>query len=347
VLIVGEPDDLALMQELAIAVGKKGAAPILRVESAALSARWMKEVPATSDAAVAALERKLVPVVDVIIGIDRRDAAVFATIPTERSQAYRDAFKGIDGERMKRGTRSVSLGNGLFPTKATARDVGASEGELKKLFDAGLATDYQALAKTGEAVKAALAPGKEVVITTKAGTNLKLKVGKKPVVVSDGVITADEAKPGSPSLLTWLPAGEAYALVETGSAEGKVVFPRATWEGEDVKDLAIEVKAGKITALTAKPGKAFDRLKAAYDAAGAGKEALTIFDVGLNPDLAKGKRVLNFVPAGNVSIFWGGDEWAGGTNAATYGYGGFLTDATVQVDGKNVVENGALKIAAP
>jgi len=44
---------------------------------------------------------------------------------------------------------------------------------------------------------------------TPAGTNLKLKLTAKPMSVSDGVITADEAKAGGPGLLTWLPAGEA------------------------------------------------------------------------------------------------------------------------------------------
>jgi len=255
---------------------------------------------------------------------------------------------GFADKQMKRKTRSVALGNGLAPGKANAKALGVSEAELSTLFWAGVGTDYKALNARGEAVKAAVPAGKDIVVTTPAGTNLKLKLTAKPMSISDGVISAEEFKAGGPGLLTWLPAGEVYGLIDPASAEGKVVVPRYVFQGEDVKDLTVTVKAGKVTEMTAKPSKAFDRLKQLFDAAGAGKDSLSILDFGVNADVKapKGKQLLSFVPAGAITLMLGGDTWAGGTNTATFGAALFLPDATVLVDGKPVVEKGELKVAA-
>ena len=49
---------------------------------------------------------------------------------------------------------------------------------------------------------------------------------------------------------------------------------------------------------------------------------------------------------GVVTLFLGGDVWAGGTNPDSFGMAVHLTDATVVVAGATVVEKGALKVAA-
>ena len=140
-----------------------------------------------------------------------------------------------------------------------------------------------------------------------------------------------------------------YGLIDAASAEGKIVIPRqVTFQGADINDLTLTIKAGKVTEMTAKPSKAFDRAKQLYEAAGPGKEMLSILDFGVNADVKapKGKQLLSFIPAGAVTLMLGGDLWAGGTNAVTYGQSLFLPDATVTVDGKVVVEKGELKVSA-
>ena len=293
------------------------------------------------------MEEKLIPLVDATIGIEREDdPALFSDVGAARIAAFGKAMNGLSEKRMKRKLRSVSLGNGLSPGKANAKQLGVTEAELTSIFWAGLGTDYKALSARAEAVKAALPAGKDVVVTAPGGTNLKLRFTDKPMSVSDGVITADEVKAGGSGLLTWLPAGEVYGLLDPAATEGKIVVPRLPFQGEEVKDLTVTVKAGKITEFTAKPSKAFDRLKALYDAAAPGKESLSILDFGVNADVKapKGKTLQSFVPAGTISFYIGGDVWAGGSNGATYGAVLFLTDATVIADGKPVIEKGELKV---
>jgi hypothetical protein len=45
-----------------------------------------------------------------------------------------------------------------------------------------------------------------------------------------------------------------------------------------------------------------------------------------------------------VSVWTGNDTWAGGDNNAPFGVGGFLPGCTLKVDGKVIVEKGALKL---
>ncbi len=83
-------------------------------------------------------------------------------------------------------------------------------------------------------------------------------------------------------------------------------------------------------------------LKGRYDAAGAGKNELSIIDFGCNSAI-KADKLESFVPAGNVTIGIGGNLWAGGTNKEPFGMTLFLPGTTILLDGKAIVENGTLK----
>lgn len=349
VVIEAEPADQAMVEEFFVAIGKRGASPLPRIGWPMLHKKWLQSVPEANDGARVALEEKLLPLVDARVEIERNDdPTLFNDVAPARIAAFAKTMTGVAEKQMKRKTRSVSLGNGLTPSKSNAKQLGVTEAELSAMFWAGVGTDYKALGARGEAVKAAVPAGKEIVITTPAGTNLKLKLTAKPMSVSDGVISADEVKAGGPGLLTWLPAGEVYGLIDPASAEGKIVVPRQMFRGEEVKDFTLTIKAGKVTEYTAKPSKTFDAMKQMYEAGAPGKDALSILDFGVNADVKapKGKQLLSFVPAGAVTLMVGGDIWAGGTNSSSFGFSLFLPDATVMVEGKPVVEKGELKVAA-
>ena len=347
VAIDAEPSDLAMVEALFVATGQRGASPLTLIEWPVMHKKWLQVVPESNDATRVAMEEKLIPLVDVRIYIERADdPAFFSDVTPSRITAYEKGLAGLGEKRMKRKTRSVWLGNGLTPSKANAKQLGVTEAELSAMFWAGLNTDYRALGFRAEAVKNAVPETKQLVVTTPGGTDLKLRLRSKTLGVSDGVITPEEVKEGGPRLLTWLPAGEVYALIDPSSAEGKIVVTRHLFEGEDVKDLTLTIRGGKVTEMTAKPSKAFDRLKALFEASPPGRDSLSVMDFGVNTDVKapKGKQLLSFVPAGAVTFFVGRDAWAGGVNNTTFDMTLFLPDSTVTADGKPVVEKGELKI---
>jgi leucyl aminopeptidase (aminopeptidase T) len=348
VAIDAEPADLPMVEALYVAAGQKGAIPMNLIQWPTMHKKWLQTVPEANDKTRAQLEEKLVPLVDVRIIIERADdPALFSDVSPARITAYDKTLSGLSEQRLKRKTRSVWLGNGLTPSKANAKQLGLTEAELSALFWAGVGTDYRALYSRGEALKALVPETKQLVITTPGGTNLKLRLKSKTMGVSDGIITPEEVKAGGAGLQTWLPAGEVFAQIDPTSADGKIVVTRHLFEGEDVKDLTLTIQAGKVTSMTAKPSKAFDRLKALYEAAPEGKDRLSALDFGINTDVKapKGKQLLSFVPAGAVTIFVGRDIWVGGTNSTPFQMELFQPDSTVTADGTPVIQKGELKVA--
>jgi hypothetical protein len=218
--------------------------------------------------------------------------------------------------------------------------------ELERQFWAGVGVDPQTMAAAGEAVRASLRTGKTVRITSPAGTDLTLTLAGNEPYFSDGAITAEDAKSGPQAQTVWLPAGEVYVRVAPGSANGTLVADRLTSEGEEIEGLRLEVKDGRVTSLTASKG--LDRFKARYDAASAGKDLITVLDIGVNPNMTvpETSKLRTFVPAGMVTVFFGNDTWAGGKNTASLNVPVFLTGAQVTVDGKPIVEGGKLVLAS-
>ena len=170
-----------------------------------------------------------------------------------------------------------------------------------------------------------------------------MRIEKRPVFVSDGVLSADDLKKGFAASQVYLPAGEAYLSPVPGTAEGTVVVDRQFYQGKEITGLTLNFKAGKLTSMTAKSG--LEPLKKMYDAAGTGKDEFAFIDLGLNPNvsLKPGSKLVAWMPAGMVTIGVGNNVWAGGENKTPYSLASFLPGSTLKVDGKVLVENGVLK----
>ena len=80
-----------------------------------------------------------------------------------------------------------------------------------------------------------------------------------------------------------------------------------------------------------------------YDLAGPGKNELSIVDFGCNPAVKNAGKMESFVAAGTVTLLFGNNTWAGGTNKEPFALSLFLPGTTVTLDGKPLIENGVLK----
>jgi aminopeptidase len=345
VLISGTPEYMPLLEDLAVQVRKAGGFPFITVGSDRLTRLAFDSVAPERDAdnpdsflAVA----KAFPAVIVLEGA-QSDTTLRHVAP-ERLEVRNKAAQSLVAAVNRLNRRMVFLGNGMFPSEENARRNDMSREELDRLFWEGVNVDPSALAAAGEAVRAALRTGKTVRVTNPAGTNLTLGLAGNTPYFSDGAITAEEAKIGPQAQMVWLPAGEVYVRVAPGSANGTIVADRLTFEGDEIEGLRVDVKDGRVTGLTA--AKGLERFKARYDAASVGKDAITVIDIGVNPNVTipENSKLRTYVPAGMVTVFVGNDTWAGGTNNASFGVSLFLSGAQVTVDGKPIVENGKLVI---
>lgn len=344
VLVSGGVNDIELLENIAVNVRKLGAFPLLTIGSDRLTRRMYTDVPTKFDTQTPELSLKLLSFVTAIISVDYGEApGLLADVAPERFVTIGKANEPVGELLMKRNTKGVSLGNGLYPSDAQAKQFGLTKAELSDIFWKGVNTDYTKLEATGNKLKAVLSAGKEVHITNANGTDLKLRIENRQAFASDGSLSADDLKKGYAASQVYLPAGEVYMAPVAGSAEGKVVVDRMFYQDKEVLGITLTFQKGKLISMTAKSG--IEPLKAMYDAAGAGKDEFAFFDLGINPDIKinPGSKLVAWMPAGMVTVGIGSNVWAGGENKTPFGYTFFVPGSTVKVDGTILVENGVLK----
>jgi aminopeptidase len=344
VLVFGSDEDLPLLEDVAVEVRKHGGSPLVTVNSNRFARRTYDEVPAKYDSKAPDMNMKLAGIVDVVIGTEAFEPRTLKGVPAERLAARTKAGAAVDQLMRKRGVRTVILGNGLYPSAEQAEQFGLSRDQLADVMYSGIDADYSAIQATGEHVKKVLAGGKEMRITNPNGTDLRLRIDGRPITVNDGVISAQEHKPGSAETSVWLPAGEVYLIPVPGTATGTLVSDKEFYLGQPIEGLKLEFKAGKLTSMTAKSG--LDPLKAAYDAAGSGKDVLSVVDIGINPSLRvpDDNPIHAWSKAGKVTVVIGSNTWAGGTNQVNFGLSPASPGTSVSVDGKVLVKDGKLLV---
>ena len=291
-------------------------------------------MPARFDKRQLTLREKLADTVTVSFGVDNYDATLTADLPPERVQARAEAALPITEKMLKRNVRQVSIGNGLYPNDARAKELGLTKDELAEMFRSGLMADPATVAANGTKLKEKLEAGKEVRIMCPNGTDLTLGVTKRPVSVTDGVISDEKLKAGGGAACQGVAARfsvKPSSFRLRGTATGKVVVARMVWEGKEINDLKITFKDGKVEE---NDRQAESRIRAAPGGVqggflGPGKDELEPrLDIGLNPNVklpAKAKDG-QFMVAGMVTVTTGGNTWAGGENKCPFGNVLFIRD---------------------
>jgi leucyl aminopeptidase (aminopeptidase T) len=344
VIVTGKSGDMELLEDLAINIRKKGAFPLIVVGSDRLTRRMYTDVPVKYDSQVSDFDLKLTGIISAQISLDySENPALLADIPVERQLAIAKSNQKVSELFRDRKIKLVSLGNGLYPTEATAKQYGLSLQELSEIFWNGVNVDYDQLEATGKKVKSTLLEGKVVEITNPNGTNLKMRIENKPVMVSDGTLSDEDLKGSYADALVYLPAGEVAQVTVPGTAEGKVVVDHAYIEGNDIEGLTLIFEKGRLTSMSALTG--IEIFKKYYDAAESGKEELSYFDIGINPNVVikKGTKLVSWMPAGMVTIAIGGNAYMGGENNNLFGAAFHLPGCTLKVDGMVLIDNGVLK----
>jgi aminopeptidase len=347
VLISGRLHDAELMENIAVQVAKVGGHPLIAYSSDRLAKRLFFDVPPEYDSQEDALGKGLVELVDVMISLGNATSDnLFEGADPERMAARGKAATAVATAMMKNNIRRVEIGNNLYPTSWRAERFAMGQDALARMFWNGINLDYTDLQARGEEVKAALSGGNEVRITHPNGTDLKMRIQGRPVLVSDGVISAEDMARGAAATAVYLPAGEVYTTPVPGSAEGTLVHTRTWYRGKEVDKLTFTIAGGRVTEMSGS-GPGYAALRAEYDAvADPRKDEFGFIDFGINPQvsLPAGSQMGNWVQAGTVTVGTGGNEWAGGDNAVPYSQTVYLPGGTVTVDGKTVVDGGVLKL---
>jgi len=280
--------------------------------------------------------------VQIVVDVGESES-LMAGISPQRRAARAKAAEPVVQAFYDRKLRFVNLGNGVYPTATLAKRLGVPQAELNAAFWKGAAVSASELRTKGEAVRQSFAGGKNVTLTHPNGTNLTFAVDAAHGFVSDGALTPEKVARGTAAARTWLPAGELILPAVPGSAEGKVVIDKVLFEGKEIEALTLVYAKGQLTSMTAKSN--LEGLKAVYDASGGAKSTFAWIDLGLNPGtrLPVGTGRLVWSVPGAITVGLGDNRGFGGSNASDFGLATQLAGATLQVDGKDIVQKGELR----
>jgi hypothetical protein len=202
-----------------------------------------------------------------------------------------------------------------------------------------LETDYKALGERQRTVAQQLRGG-EIRLTSPSGTDLRFRVGTRPINLQDG--DASQARSARGEVLIdkeiELPAGVIRVAPLEESVEGVVAFPASQWDGRPVDGLKLRFARGRVVDVTAVTGK--EAVEAEMRRAGDTGRAFREFALGLNPLLAVPERA-PWIPyygygTGVVRLSLGDNTELGGNVGGGYVRWNFFTDVVAAVDGKPV-----------
>ncbi|HTQ79545.1 MAG TPA: aminopeptidase, partial [Thermoanaerobaculia bacterium] len=209
-----------------------------------------------------------------------------------------------------------------------------------------LTSDCRAIGEAERRFAAAMRAG-EVHVTSSAGTDLRFRIGDRPVNFQDGDASAARARESKVLIdrEIELPCGAIRVAPLEETVSGTVALPPAEWADQPVEGLKLRFEHGRVVQVSAATGQ--KSVEAELAQGGEAARAFREFALGFNP-LLQVPAELPWIPyygygAGVVRLSLGDNSELGGAVRGPYVRWNLFTDATVTIAGQVWVEGGKLK----
>jgi leucyl aminopeptidase (aminopeptidase T) len=345
VVVSGGKHNVALMEDLSIQAAKAGGLVNMLLDSDRFERALFHDVPENYLEQPPAYFVEWIKHMNVFIGLPGVEdpKSVYGDVSPERFAKANKAGQVITDALNSSGVRAVFLG---YPTASDAAVNELDFGTYQKIFWEAVGADYEKISSEGTRLKKILQEGKTVRITSPSGTDLTFSLGKRPIMVDDGIMTTEKARSAlALTRFVSLPSGSVYLAPTETSANGKVVIPRQQCQYKPATGVSFNFKDGHLQDYKAeKGGECFAETMAAYSGP---KDVFGYLQIGLNPAAKVMENPGDYRPsyaAGLVTIGIGDNVLLGGDNKVQGG-GGFtfpIVNATMTVDGKSIVRDGRL-----
>lgn len=343
VLITGTPAEIPLMEALYVEVSKAGGKPFVQLELPEAGKKALMETPLQYLKLPNTFALFQARAVDCIINTGSvQNPQLFADVPEDKLSAARSATYVLQEAMTLPRFRMVAIGQtGGIPTESFAKFKNAPYDEMMNMFWKSVDVDYDKLRMEGETISTQFKNSPEVKITTPAGTNLTLRLSKVAPRVNSGLSSSNNPT-ATGMTAAWLPAGEVYAPVEPGSANGTLVVPETDIRGQVIKNLKLRFTNGRIADIQADNNVNF--VKTILSGAKGDADMLSLFDIGINRNSQplQNSSYYSWEMGGMVTVSTGDNSWAGGSTKSDVGLSFHIPGASVTINGKPVVENGKL-----
>jgi len=345
VLIHSWDHTIDLASEIAFACRRRGAYPCITLETENYWMHSLLETPKklleTLPSHQAAMLKKTNAF---IFMLGPRSPIDWDKIPPEKRELanvwYLDSNKYLEKWRKivrKHSVRTLGVEYCLV-TEEHARALGLDYEKWKKVMLAGCVTNQREIAQKAARLASLVQEGREVIVQSPLGTNLKFKLtGRKPVI-GDSIVSQEDAAEGA---VKFLPSGFVEVAPDEDTAEGKLLFdaPIPVRGGKRIKGLFLEFKHGKVVKYSAQTG--IDAFKNYIKSGQGDVDKFGFFGIGLNSGLKHGFTQDDKV-LGGVTIGIGGNEDKGGKNRTrgNIHWWASMTKATLQIDDRLVLKDG-------
>jgi leucyl aminopeptidase (aminopeptidase T) len=196
-------------------------------------------------------------------------------------------------------------------------------------------TDFVKVARLSKKLRDILTIGKEIKVTAPNGTNLFIPV-------SDHSGYADLGLLHNPGTFSNLPAGEACLAPDDGKTQGELVVDCGMGiYNEDKQRLVITIKDGRAARIFG--GEAAQKLRQRLAKYGTKSRLIAEFGIGTNAS-AKicGSPLEDEKVSGTIHLALGNNVSFGGKNDVPVHMDGVVYQATVEIDGRKILDNGKL-----
>jgi leucyl aminopeptidase (aminopeptidase T) len=248
-------------------------------------------------------------------------AQVAAALLEARAAALLTAFSISHTEARREATnRGVRIASMPAITSAT--------------FLRAVPVDYGQLEEAGRRIAALLGAAERCRITAPGGTDVEIDLRGREGRSDDGDLRG-------PGAFGNLPAGEAYIAPVESEGSGTIVFDGslASW-GLLEEPVSVSLESGRAVSAT---GDAAAWLLQTLDDGGANGRRIAELGIGTNPAATIVGTILEDEKVeGTIHVAFGTNTGIGGENAASVHIDGLVRDPTVELDGRTVMDAGAL-----
>ena len=202
----------------------------------------------------------------------------------------------------------------------------------QSILDIEMSADYGQIATFTDSLTQRLQGSSTAHITTALGTNLRLSLAGREWKKDTGILRAQKAFGN-------LPAGETYIAPVEDSAEGLLVVDKCFPGMLLSEPTRMTFEKGRVTHIEGGAGAEF--LRSAFAQHGDSARVIAELGIGTNP-LARlqGNIITDEKVLGTIHVAVGRSDFLGGKNVATTHIDGVVSQPTLEIDGKVVIENG-------
>ena len=260
----------------------------------------------------------------------RRNMPKTSAASAYNSEWYRRAEKaGLRGAR-------VLLG---YVSPERAQSYGFDHAAWRTMILGMGSVDFGAVSRRGKRLAGLLSQDADVAVTAPNGTDLRFHLKGRAAHCDDGIVDAADLKEGE--FMTGVPPGSSYVAPDEASAEGTVVADLPMpYLGTLARGVRFEFHDGHGSWSATEGGEA---IRALYEKATGAKDRIAALSIGLNP-AGKYGFLQDDLVAGGVEISIGDNTEWGGKSKSSFSFGARLSQATVKIGRKTVVDGGRLTV---